>query len=328
MDKLTKIDIEILRASGLNVIEELSDSNTIAFEDPSCIYHVLDNLLSYASVISGILAGLMLTGWAVLYIKNGIKLEGALKNLRNLFLIFAVLGLTKPIVNFIYGENLLSKQCKPITVSAKTVLELKNQRPPLKTAVYDVFIVTDSGAPIDTSFLSENDDENDSDTDTLTDTSNSNTETPNITFTGIQQTSNAVIFIKPNGERIERSRGTVAWRHNNPGNIVNSKFAREHGAFQSSGKFAIFPDEQTGMNAIKSLLRSKGYINLSISQAIHKWAPAADNNNPERYTRNVANQTKLDPNRKISSLNDQELQAIANAIKKREGWKPGKERKL
>lgn len=430
MEKLTRIDIEMLRASGLNIIEAESDGNFIAFEDPSCIFHILDSLLETASVIAAILAALMLTGWAVLYIKNGIRMDTAFKNFRNLLLVFAVLGLTKPIVNFIYGSNLLDKQCPTIKVEIDKILELKAQAPAPKTATYDVFTVYDSGAKIDTSFLDEdinldnqniaydpnqasgnyfanyalenggtidenggiifpdknagiqkiasllNSDEfsnqtikevlmkadlydgpsnanssslvaslNISDDTTMQSLSDSDKQkiaqmivnnisaqntasSPNPNFVSAERKANSLIFINRKGEKIERSGGTIAWRHNNPGNIVNSKFARDNGALSISGKFAVFPDEQTGMNAIKKLLHSKSYNNLSIKGAIHKWAPAADSNNPERYTKQVAKFTGLSPDRKIKDLNDQELQAVANAIRRVEGWKPGKERKL
>jgi PDZ domain-containing secreted protein len=75
-------------------------------------------------------------------------------------------------------------------------------------------------------------------------------------------------------------------------------------------------------------LRSKSYSSLSIDAAIHKWAPAADNNDPVRYAKDVEKLTGLSANKKINSLDDQELNKVANAIRTVEGWKPGKEQKI
>jgi hypothetical protein len=40
-------------------------------------------------------------------------------------------------------------------------------------------------------------------------------------------------------------------RNNNPGNIEYGPFAKEHGAIGTDGRFAIFPDEETGFRAMK-----------------------------------------------------------------------------
>lgn len=70
-------------------------------------------------------------------------------------------------------------------------------------------------------------------------------------------------------------------RNNNPGNIEYGIFAKKKGAIGTDGRFAIFPDEQTGFEAMKDLLKSKSYRDLTIEEAIKKWAPAPEND-PER----------------------------------------------
>ena len=75
--------------------------------------------------------------------------------------------------------------------------------------------------------------------------------------------------------------GSRSHRNNNPGNIEYGDFAKAHGATGSDGRFAIFPDYQTGRNAQENLLfESPGYRNLTLGQAIGKWAPAIENNVP------------------------------------------------
>lgn len=75
-------------------------------------------------------------------------------------------------------------------------------------------------------------------------------------------------------------------RNHNPGNIEDGEFARNHGATGSDGRFAIFPDDQTGMAALTALLNSKAYAGLSVDDAIKKYAPPTENDTAT-YTANV-----------------------------------------
>ena len=75
-------------------------------------------------------------------------------------------------------------------------------------------------------------------------------------------------------------------RNHNPGNIEDGKFARDNGATGSDGRFAIFPDDQTGMAALTALLHSKDYAGLSVDQAITKYAPPTENDTAS-YIANV-----------------------------------------
>jgi hypothetical protein len=117
--------------------------------------------------------------------------------------------------------------------------------------------------------------------------------------------------------------GTIAWRNNNPGNIRPGGFAQGQGAIGSGGRFAIFPDEVTGMNAIVALLSTADYQALTMRGAIFRYAPPNDNNDSNAYVNAVQRQTGIDPNRQVSSLSDAELHAMAGAIRTIEGWTPG-----
>jgi hypothetical protein len=76
-------------------------------------------------------------------------------------------------------------------------------------------------------------------------------------------------------------KGSRSYRNNNPGNMEYGAFAKAHGATGTDGRFAIFPDYQSGRNAQEKLLfESGGYKNLTLGQAIHRWAPASENNVP------------------------------------------------
>lgn len=133
------------------------------------------------------------------------------------------------------------------------------------------------------------------------------------------------VITRSDGTVTRRTGGTLAWRNNNPGNIRAGAFANDHGAIGvGPSGFAVFPDEATGRNAIGSLLRTRGYSNLSIGDAIARYAPPNENN-VEAYHNAIRQQTGLDINRTISDLNDSELDQVVGAIRHQEGWTEGSE---
>ncbi len=116
--------------------------------------------------------------------------------------------------------------------------------------------------------------------------------------------------------------GSRAWRNNNPGNLVRGQFAQDHGAIGSDGTFAVFPDEGTGMDALVALLNTDTYQNLTIREAINRYAPPSENDT-NAYVNIIRRQTGLDPNRRMSSLSNDELMSVARVIRVVEGWTPG-----
>jgi hypothetical protein len=66
-------------------------------------------------------------------------------------------------------------------------------------------------------------------------------------------------------------------RNHNPGNIEAGRFSVAHGAIRSDGRFAVFPDDETGFTAMTALLSGPVYAGLTISEAIAKWAPPNEN---------------------------------------------------
>ncbi len=97
-------------------------------------------------------------------------------------------------------------------------------------------------------------------------------------------------------------------RNHNPGDIEYGDFAKNHGATGTDGRFAIFPDDNTGMAALNALLATKKYADLTLSQAINRFAPPNENNT-KGYTEQVAKMTGLAPTTKVS----QALQGISGA---------------
>jgi hypothetical protein len=75
-------------------------------------------------------------------------------------------------------------------------------------------------------------------------------------------------------------------RNNNPGNIEFGKFAKAHGATGSDGRFAVFPSPDAGFAAMRVLFCAPAYVNLTVAEAIAKWAPSTENDTAN-YVRNV-----------------------------------------
>lgn len=132
-----------------------------------------------------------------------------------------------------------------------------------------------------------------------------------------------VLYVMSTGDTVRRCGGTRAWRNNNPGCLVYGKYTREKGAIGKGGKFAVFPDYETGRNALADLLRSDKYRNLSIERAITKYAPPYEND-VATYKKRLSKLTGLTLNKKLCDLDSAGVNKVADAICTIEGWREGK----
>lgn len=131
------------------------------------------------------------------------------------------------------------------------------------------------------------------------------------------------------GETIEeRIGGNINWRNNNPANIRPGSFANEHGAIGDASGYAVFPTREQGMAAADSLLKSKNYKDLNIAEAIQRWAPKEDNNDPVSYARSISNITGLDVSQRYVDLSPEEQSKVLDAMNRIEGGKVGIVRSL
>jgi hypothetical protein len=119
-----------------------------------------------------------------------------------------------------------------------------------------------------------------------------------------------------------RSGGDRNWRNNNPGNIEYGPFAIKYGAIGSDGRFAIFPTEEQGRMAQDALLKSKNYANLSLSDAIKRYAPSNEND-PKSYANQIMKATGIDTSKSYASLTPEEQGKVLDAMKKIEGGRAG-----
>ena len=102
-----------------------------------------------------------------------------------------------------------------------------------------------------------------------------------------------------------KGKGTIAVTHNNPGNIKFGEFARRFGAkpgkpAKDGGVFAVFPDTEVGLQAQRELLKSSGYIDLTVDQAMRRWS----NNG---YGGEILPEIS---NKRMGELSDEELRAL------------------
>lgn len=97
------------------------------------------------------------------------------------------------------------------------------------------------------------------------------------------------------------SKGTRPNRNHNPGDIQYGKFAAAHGALASDGRFAIFPDDETGFAAMKALLSGPSYEGMTVEEALNKWAPPVEND-VSAYLENVCKWVGCQPSDLIGPL--------------------------
>jgi len=123
----------------------------------------------------------------------------------------------------------------------------------------------------------------------------------------------------------QQRKGVRNWRNNNPGNIEFGTFAQSMGAVGTDGRFAVFPDMQSGMRAKEELLfgARSNYVNLSIADAISRYAPEKDNNKTQDYIKAVTAATAATRDTKLNALNPSQRSALLEAINRQEGLRPG-----
>jgi hypothetical protein len=135
------------------------------------------------------------------------------------------------------------------------------------------------------------------------------------------------IVKRPDGS-VEKQVGDRNWRNNNPGNIrydgVKYKNAANWGAIGTDGEFAIFPSYEVGRQAKANLIfENQSYKNLSLTDAIYKYAPPQDKNDTKSYQEEVL-MAVGNQNKTMKEFNENERIKILDAIQKREGLRKGK----
>ena len=139
----------------------------------------------------------------------------------------------------------------------------------------------------------------------------------------IGSTVYTVQYFDEEGNMCIRSGGSKAWRNNNPVNIIHIPrgFAARHGAIGHAGGMAIFPDESIGRQALTALLKTASYQKLSISALPERY----DKHNASEYRRMLLSISKLNPEKRVKDLSEEEFKRLQKAIERIEGWKEEQE---
>lgn len=83
-------------------------------------------------------------------------------------------------------------------------------------------------------------------------------------------------------------------RNNNPGDIEFGPFAQRYGALHGDPRFAVFPSVVQGFEALEALLKTPEYVNLTIEEAVSRYAPSNEND-VSIYTAAVCHWTGKQP---------------------------------
>lgn len=113
-------------------------------------------------------------------------------------------------------------------------------------------------------------------------------------------------------------KGDRAMRNNNPGNIEYGKFARSMGAIGTDGRFAVFPTREVGIRAQSGLLFGKNYKDLTLADAISKYAPEFENNTAA-YAATVAAMSGVSLDTKMADIPADKRTAVVEAMHYVEG---------
>lgn len=136
----------------------------------------------------------------------------------------------------------------------------------------------------------------------------------------------SVKYYDEDGNMTTRSRGSRAWRCNNPGNLHKSPYTmgkkrRAIGyAGDSEDEYAVFPDKETGREALLVMLKGSVYSPKTLRAAMLYFEPKKKD-----YIDIIVRRTGLDPERTIQSLNDEEFEMFWQAIEFVENWREGEE---
>ena len=126
------------------------------------------------------------------------------------------------------------------------------------------------------------------------------------------------------GSYLTKENGTVAWRNNNEGNLRPGSLSSSRIGVDKKN-FAVFATPEDGHNAKKYLLfSSSSYKNLTLKDAIKKYAPASDNNNPDSYANFIMRNGKVE-NKAMRKYTSDEQERIMSSMKIQEGYKAGTE---
>ncbi len=134
--------------------------------------------------------------------------------------------------------------------------------------------------------------------------------------------NHSIIYTDDASRYFRYSGGTWAWRAHNPGNLFPSAISARHNRIGSTGKFAIFPDYESGHEALTDCLQTT-YKNSSIDDLVAAYAPAKDGNNVKKYIKFLRDKTGVLDDRKVCDFTTEQFDKLWRAIEQIESYKEG-----
>jgi len=107
--------------------------------------------------------------------------------------------------------------------------------------------------------------------------------------------------------------------------LITPRFTVQKSGATSIGvaaRFAVFPSEAKGTNATVKLLSRDDYQAKTLDGAAATWAPPNENNTAN-YQSFVSKRTGINGSTAMSSLTQDQISAVAAAVRAIEGWTPG-----
>jgi hypothetical protein len=142
-----------------------------------------------------------------------------------------------------------------------------------------------------------------------------------------------VTTVKYSDGTIEQRSGDFGWRQNNPGNVKYSsnpnwwghKFgAMEGGKAKDGGTFAVFPSLEAGNAARGHLLfESPNYKDLTLKQAMYRYAPPKSNPHINDYINGMAKAAGVSIDTRMRDFTPEQRQAAMKSQVESEGNRPG-----
>ena len=121
-----------------------------------------------------------------------------------------------------------------------------------------------------------------------------------------------------------------SFRDNNPGNIRHHSDGPGHPMYPVSlifqgaddgDNYAKFPSISQGCAALAMLLATK-YKDMTVGDAMAKYAPSDDGNDPQKYAKVICSWAGITTVRIIGTLAPNQFFDLCKAITRFEGWIP------
>lgn len=142
----------------------------------------------------------------------------------------------------------------------------------------------------------------------------------------VVQVNESTVVYKIGDKEETRTGGSLSWRLNNPGLIFFGPFAKSVGAIGSDGRYAIFSSYESGRTAVEKLLfesNDRGYKNLSLENALKRYAPKSEGFNTDYYISSMG-ETGIPLTKLLSDFTEAERNTLLTHLEKIERFTPGK----